>query len=157
MVPEQVSALYTGSVPVWARSITGTGIPTLCPYWYWHFCTLVQYQYGHSPLPVMAFHCACTGIGKYVLGISTSMGTFHYRNWNSIAPVPVLAFFALWFSTSTGRFHKWYWQSMMTIPLLAFMHFGPVPVLAWFITGTGIKWCPYRAYLHFCPIPVWVW
>jgi hypothetical protein len=38
---------------------------------------------------------------------------------------------------------------MMTIPVLAFMHFGPVPVLAWYITGTGIKWCPYQ-YWHFC-------
>ena len=29
------------------------------------------------------------------------------------------------------------------------MHFGQVPVWAWYITGTGIKWCQYR-YWHIC-------
>jgi hypothetical protein len=115
-VPIPVLALYIGSVPILARSITGTGIPTWCPYWYWHFCSLVQYRYRHSPLPLLAFRCAHTGNGKYVLGISTSMGTFHYQNWNSIVPVPVLAF----------------------------LHFGSISVLARSITGTGIKWCQYQ-------------
>ncbi len=110
MVPVPVLALYIGSVPVWVGSITGTGIPKWSPYRYWHFCTLVQYRYRyrHSPLPVMAFSCARTGIGNYVLGFSTSMGTFHYWNWHSIVPVPVLAF----------------------------LHFGSVPVWAHPITGT---------------------
>ncbi len=108
MVPAPVLALYIGSVPVWARSITSTGIPKWCPYWYWHFCTLVQYRYRHSPLTVLAFSCARIGIGKYVLGFSTSMGRFHYRNWHSIVPVPVLAF----------------------------LHFGSLPVWADSITGT---------------------
>jgi hypothetical protein len=26
----------------------------LCLYQYWHFCTLVQYQYGHIPLLVLS-------------------------------------------------------------------------------------------------------
>ncbi len=119
-VPIPVLTLYIGSVPVWARSITATGIPTWCPYWYWHFCTLVQYRYRHSPLPVLAFRCTCTGNGKYVLWISTSMGTFNYQNWNSIVPVPVLA-----------------------------RYFCPIPVLARSITGTCMKWCQYW-YWHIC-------
>ncbi len=116
-VPIPVLALYIGSVPVWACSITGTGIPTLCLYWYWHFCfcTLVQYRYRHSPIPVLAFCCACTGNGKYVLGISTSMGTFRYQNWNSIVPISVLAF----------------------------LNFGSVSVLARSIISTDIKWFQY--------------
>ncbi len=135
-VPVPVLALYIGSVPVWARSITGTGIPTWCPYWYWHFCTLVQNRYKHSLLPVLAFRCG-TGIDKYVLGISTSMGTFHYRNWNSIMPyqywhfctlvqyqygqIPLLVLtinddhtgigiYAFWSSTSIGMVHYRYWN-----------------------------------------------
>jgi hypothetical protein len=63
IVPVPVLAfLHFGSVPVWAQFITGTGM-LLCPYRYWHCCTLVQYQYGHSPLPILAFNCASTGIG----------------------------------------------------------------------------------------------
>jgi ABC-type uncharacterized transport system permease subunit len=100
--------LHFSSVPVYAQSITGTGIQKCCPYWYWKFCTLVQYRYGHIPLPVLAFSCAFTCIGNYVLEFSTSMGTLHYRNWHSIVPVPVLAF----------------------------LHFGSVPVWARPITGT---------------------
>ncbi len=38
---------------------------------------------------------------------------------------------------------------MVSVPVLAFMHFGPVPVLARYITGTGIKWCQYW-YWHIC-------
>ncbi len=78
-------------------------------------------QYGHIPLPELEFNCARASTG----------------------------IFALWFSTSMGRFHSWYWQSMMTIPVLTFVHFGPVPVLAWYITGPGNKWCPYWI-RHFC-------
>jgi hypothetical protein len=33
------------------------------------------------------------------------------------------------------------------MPIL--VHFGPVLVSAWYITGTGIKWCLYQ-YWHFC-------
>jgi hypothetical protein len=36
---------------------------------------------------------------------------------------------------------------MVPVPVLAFVDLGPVPVLAQYITGTGIKWCPYR-YWH---------
>ncbi len=51
-------------------------------YRYWHICSFVQYQYWHGTLPVLPLLGAHTGNGKYVLGISTSMGTFHYQNWN---------------------------------------------------------------------------
>ncbi len=90
----------------------------ICPYRYWHCCTLVQYQYGHSPLPILAFNCASTVIGISTFWFSTSMITVHYQQWHSLI-VPIL--------------------------LLAFLHLGSVPVLAHTITGTGIqKWCPYR-------------
>jgi hypothetical protein len=88
-------------------------------YRYWHpnmvpILILAFLHFGsvlvwHSPLPpLLAFRCVRTGIGKYVLGISTNMGIFHYRNWNSIVPIPVLAF----------------------------LHFCSVPVWADSITGT---------------------
>jgi hypothetical protein len=41
--------LHLGSVLVQAQSITRIGIQKWSPYWYWHFCTLVQYQYEHIP------------------------------------------------------------------------------------------------------------
>ncbi len=53
---------------------------------------------------------ARTGIGIFALLSNTSMGTVNYRYWHQMVPVPVLAF----------------------------MHFGPVPVLARYITGTCI-------------------
>ncbi len=83
--------------------------------------TLVQYQYVHGTLLVLAFkNGTSTGIG-IIHWFSTSMGTVHYRYWHSnIVPLLVLAFY-----------------------------FGPVPVLARSITGTGIKWCQYR-YWHVC-------
>jgi hypothetical protein len=102
MVPALVLAfLHLGSVPVLAHTITGTGIQKWCLYWYQHFCTMVQYRYGHSSLLVLAFNCAHTGIG-----IS-----------------------ALWFSTGIGTFHNWYRHSKM-VPVLvqAFLHFGSVTV-----------------------------
>jgi hypothetical protein len=37
---------------------------------------------------------------------------------------------------------------MMPVPVLAYLHFCPIPVLARYITGTAITWCPYR-YWHF--------
>ncbi len=53
VVPVLVLAnMYLESVPVWAHSITGTGIQ-LCPYQYWHFA----------------------------LWVSTSMGRFHSWYW----------------------------------------------------------------------------
>jgi hypothetical protein len=85
---------YFGSVLVLARPITGTGIKW-CQYQYWRFGILVQYQYGHGTLPVLALNGAHAGIGKY----------------------------AFWSSAS----------------------------MAWYITGTGIKWCPYR-YWHICTL-----
>jgi hypothetical protein len=115
VVPVPVLAnMYLISVPVWAHSITGTGIQ-LCLYWYWHFCTLDQYHYGHIPLLVQTINDDCTGICIFALWLSISMGTFHY----------------------------WKWHSIMPIPVLAFLHFGSVPVWAWTITGTGIQCCPY--------------
>ncbi len=37
----------------------------------------------------------------------------------------------------------------MPVPVLTFVDVGPVPVLAWYITGTGIKLCPYQ-FWHMC-------
>jgi hypothetical protein len=61
MVPVLVSAfMHFGPVPVSTQYTTGMGIKW-CPCRYWHFCTLVQYQYGHGPLPVLALNGASTG------------------------------------------------------------------------------------------------
>jgi hypothetical protein len=61
-MPIQVLALlHFGSVPVWSWTITGTGIQW-CLYRYWHFYTLVQYQYGHIPLLILTLHGASTVI-----------------------------------------------------------------------------------------------
>jgi hypothetical protein len=64
--------------------ITGTGIPfnastdnELCRCWY----ILVQYQYRHGTLPVLALNGARTDIGIFALMSSTSMDTVHYRYW----------------------------------------------------------------------------
>ncbi len=101
MVPVPVlDFLYFGSFSVLAQVITGTGIQ-LCSFRYWHFGTMVQYQYGHIPLPVLVFDIACTGNGISALWFSTGIGTFHYRYWHSTM-VPVL--------------------------VRAFLHFGSVPV-----------------------------
>jgi hypothetical protein len=105
---------YFGSLPVWAWSITGTGIQKWCQYWYWHY-TLVQYQYLHGPLMVLVFKN----------GARTSIGIF-----------------AVWFSTSMGTVKYWYWHSMMPVPVLAFLHFDqhghtPLPELAFNSTRTS--------------------
>ncbi len=85
--------LHFGSVPVLAHTITGTGIQKWCLYRYWHCCTLVQYRYGHSPLLVLAFNFARTGIGISALRFSTSTSTVHYPHWHSkMVPVPELPF-----------------------------------------------------------------
>jgi hypothetical protein len=172
--------LPCGSVPVWAQFITGTGM-LLCPYWYWHCCTLIQYQFGHSPLPILALNCASTCIGISAFWFSTSMGTVHYWHWHSImVPVLVLAFLNLGSVpvlahtiTKTG-IQKWclyrYWQCctlvqyryghsplpvlalIFLVPVLAFPHLGSEPVEAQSIASTGIqKWCPYQ-YWHFCTL-----
>jgi hypothetical protein len=121
VVPIPVMAnMYLESVPVWAQSITGTKIQ-LCLYQYWHFCTLIQYQYWHGPLLVLALNGASTSIGIFALLSNTSIGTVRYR----------------------------YCHYLVSVPVLAFWYFGSVSVLAWSITGTGIKWCQYR-YLHIC-------
>jgi hypothetical protein len=55
VVPVPVlSFLHFGSVPVKAKSITGTGIQQWCTYRYWHVGTLIQYQYWHGTLLVLA-------------------------------------------------------------------------------------------------------
>ncbi len=71
-------------VPVWVQYITGTGIPfnastgtVLCQYWY----ILVQYQYRHGTVPVLALNGARTSIGIFALLSSTSMGAVHYWYW----------------------------------------------------------------------------
>jgi hypothetical protein len=53
-------------VSVLARYITSTAIKW-CPYRYWHFGSLVQYQCWHGPLPVLPLNGAGTGIGMFVL------------------------------------------------------------------------------------------
>ncbi len=112
--------MYLVSVPVWAYSITRTGIK-LCPYEYWHFCTFVQYQYWHGTLPVLALNGASTGIGIFAVLPNTCIGMVHYQYCLYKVPVPVLAIF----------------------------HILPIPVLARFITDTGIKCCP-CLYWHLC-------
>jgi hypothetical protein len=55
MVPVPVlSFLHFSSVPVKAKSITGTGIQQWFPCWYWLFGTLIQYHYWHGTLLVLA-------------------------------------------------------------------------------------------------------
>ncbi len=59
MVPVPVLAfLHFGSVPVWAPSITRTGIQQWFQYRYWNFCTWVYYQYWQGSLLVLAFNGA---------------------------------------------------------------------------------------------------
>jgi hypothetical protein len=119
VLSSSITGLY-GPLSVLSRSITGNGIQ-LCLYWYWHFCALVQYQYGHNSLPALACYYAHTGI----------------------------CIFALWFSTSIGIVRYQYWHSIVPVLVLAFLHFCSVPVWAQYITTTGILyWCPYW-YWHF--------
>ncbi len=72
-------------VPAWVQYITDTGIPfnastgnVPCQYRY----ILVQYQYRHGTLPVLALNGARAGIGIFALLSSTSMGMVHYRYWH---------------------------------------------------------------------------
>jgi hypothetical protein len=74
-----------GPVPVWVQYITGTGIPFNAstgnvPNQYWYI--LVQYQYRHNTLPVLALNGACTGIGIFALLSNSSMGAVHYWYWH---------------------------------------------------------------------------
>jgi hypothetical protein len=92
--------LYFGSISLLAWDIAGTGIQR-CLFQYWHFDTLVQYQYGHIPLLVLVFNIARTGNGISAHWFSTGIGTFHYRYWHS---------------------------KMLPILVRAFEHFGSVPV-----------------------------
>ncbi len=107
IVPILVLAfLHLGSVPLLAHTITRTGIQKWCPYRYWHCCTLVHYRYGHSPLLVLAFNFARTGIGISALWFSTGTGTVHYPHWHSKNGACInTGISALWFSTSMGTFH----------------------------------------------------
>jgi hypothetical protein len=92
VVPVPVMAnMYLESVPVWAHSITRTGIQ-LCPYQYWHLGTFVQYQYWQGPLPELALNGASTGIGIFAVFSNTSIGMVHYRYCHYLVPIPVLAF-----------------------------------------------------------------
>ncbi len=142
---------------------------------FWPLFWYANIQLCQQRLPVMAFNSARTSTGIFALWFSTSMGRFHYWYWQSMMPVPALAFlhfgsvsvwahsillvmafncahtctgiFAFWFSTSMGMDHYRYWYSVVSVPVLAFWNFGSVPVWAYSITGTGINWCPYR-YWH---------
>ncbi len=120
-----LACLHFGPVPVLAHTITRTGIRYLCPYWYWHFCTLVQYQYWHILLPKLAFkNDARTGIGIVARCFITGMGIVCY----------------------------WYWHLNLHVLVLAFLQLGSLPVQAQSITRIGILiWCPYR-YWHFCTL-----
>jgi hypothetical protein len=93
MVPvPALDFFYFGSLSVLAWVITGNG-NQWCLFRYWHFGTLVQYQYGHITLLVLAFNIAHTGNGISALWFSTGIGTFHYCYWHSkMVPVLVLAF-----------------------------------------------------------------
>ncbi len=158
ILPVRVLAfLHLGSVLIQAQTITRIGIQKWCPYRYWHFFTLVQYQYGHIPLPELGFNnVSSTSIGICVLWFTISIGMDHYWYWQSMVPVPVLAFWhfgsvpvwaqplpvlvfcmartgngisALLCSTGIGKFHYSYWHStMVPVLVLAFLHFGSVPV-----------------------------
>jgi hypothetical protein len=57
--------VHFGPVLVSAWYITGTGIKW-CPYWYWHFCTFVQYQYGYGTLPVLALNGVRVLVPTYI-------------------------------------------------------------------------------------------
>ena len=140
MLPVPVLAfLHFGSVPVWAQIITCTGM-LLCPYQYWHCCTLVQYQYGHSPLPILAFNCPSTGIGISAFWFSTSMGIVHYQYWHSItvpvlvlnlsAEIPIPVWAKLNASTSNGLCPYRYWINVQQCQYLYGHQFWmPVPVM----------------------------
>ncbi len=115
-----LSFWYFCPIPVLAWYITGTGIKWW-QYRYWHICSFVQYQYWHGTLPVLPLLGAHTGIGILVL----------------------------WFIISIGTVHYWYWHLMVPVPLMAFMHLCPLPLSAWYITVTDIKWCQ-NWYWHIC-------
>jgi hypothetical protein len=64
-------------VRVWVQYITGTDIPfnpstgnVRCQYWY----ILVQYQYRHGTLPVLALNGARTGIGIFCTFVQYQYG-----------------------------------------------------------------------------------
>ncbi len=131
-----LALLYFGSVPVWAWTITGTGIQC-CQYQYWHFGALAQYQYGHIPLLVLALNGASTGINicgfwsstsirKYITSTGIKLCLYgywyvctfvKYQYWYGKLPVPVLngartgiGIYAFWSSTSIGTVHYQYFH-----------------------------------------------
>ncbi len=114
MVPVPVLAfMHFGQVPVLARYITGTGIKW-CPYRYWHLCILVQYQYWHGTLPVLAITGASTSIGILAPLSNTSIGIEY---WHGTLPVLALngartgiGIYAFWSSTSIGIVYYRYWH-----------------------------------------------
>ncbi len=76
--------LYFGSLSLLAWVITGTGIQR-CLLRYWHFGTLVQYQYGHIPFPVLALNIAHTGNAISALRFHNGM----YRHSAGIQKCPL--------------------------------------------------------------------
>jgi hypothetical protein len=90
-------------------------------------------------VPVLAFlqFCPIPVLAWYIT--STAIAWCPYQYWH----------FGNWFIISIGMVLYRYWHLMVPIPVMAFMHLGPLPVLAWYITVTGIKWCQYR-YWHIC-------
>ncbi len=107
-VPKMAN-MYLESVPVWAHSITRTGIK-LYPHQYLYFCTFVQYQYWHGPLPVLALNGASTSIGIFAGLFNTSIGTVHYRYCHNLVPVPVLAFWYFCPIPELAGSNYWYWH-----------------------------------------------
>jgi hypothetical protein len=80
MVPIPVlSFLHFGSVLVKAKSITGTGIQPWCPNRYWHFGTLIQYQYWHGTLLVLALKTTVLRKGMCVFWFGTNNHTIIER------------------------------------------------------------------------------
>jgi hypothetical protein len=94
MVPVPILAfMHVGQVPVLARYITGTGIKW-CPYWFWHLCIYVQYQYWLGTLPVLALNGARTGNVK-------EHYTKYQKKYSSAISVP-----PLWCISRTGNLRE---------------------------------------------------
>jgi hypothetical protein len=126
---------YFGSVPVWARSIIGTGIQKRCPYQYLHY-TLVQYRYGHGPLPVLAFqNGAQTSTGIFALWFSTGIGTVYYQYCIELCPYQYWQI-CTWIQYPYGHIPLPELAFNCARTSIGFLHFGSVPVWADSITGT---------------------
>ncbi len=160
-----------GKLPVLALNGASTGIGIYAfwsstsigtvHYWYWHLMVPVpvmafmhlgslpvsaRYITGTVPVPVLAYlhFCPIPVLARYITGTAITWCPYQYWHFGTLVqyqywhgPLPVLAF-----------------NGASTV--LAYLHFVPIPVLARYFTGTGIKWCQHR-YWHLCiygPVPV---